>query len=100
MEQVRITRERGYSVTVDTYSLGLSALSAPVGLAGQSAMGVLTIAGPTVRFTEERMHALAPELLSVAGQLAAASSASPFFAKTGTQAAGSPNAGRTPIYAP
>jgi DNA-binding IclR family transcriptional regulator len=63
-------------------------------------MGVLTIAGPTVRFTEERMHALAPELLSVAGQLAAASSASPFFAKTGTLAAGNPNAGRTPIYAP
>src|SRR5450830_143069 len=53
MVQVQATRERGYSVTVDTYSLGLSALSAPVGLAGQSAMGVLTIAGPTVRFTEE-----------------------------------------------
>ena len=63
-------------------------------------MGVLTIAGPTVRFTEARMHALAPELLNVAGQLAAASSASPFFAKTGTQAVGKPNAGRTPIYAP
>jgi hypothetical protein len=46
------------------------------------------------------MHALAPELLSVAGQLAAASSASPFFAKTGAQVAGNPNAGRTPIYAP
>jgi len=53
-----------------------------------------------VRFTEERMHALAPELLSVAGQLAAASSASPFFAKTGTPVTGKPNAGRTPIYAP
>jgi DNA-binding IclR family transcriptional regulator len=100
IEQVHLTRERGYSVTVDTYSLGLSALSAPVVLAGQAAMGVLTIAGPTVRFTEDRMHALAPELLSVASQLAAASSASPFFAKTGTQAAGNPNAGRTPIYAP
>jgi DNA-binding IclR family transcriptional regulator len=100
MEQVRLTRTRGYSVTVDTYSLGLSALGAPVGLAGQPALGVLTIAGPTVRFTEERMHALAPELLSVAAQLAAASSASPFFAKTGAPVAGKPNAGRTPIYAP
>jgi IclR family acetate operon transcriptional repressor len=100
LKQIKATRKRGYSVTVDTYSLGLSALSAPVVLTGQSAMGVLTIAGPTVRFTEDRMHTLAPELLSVAGQLAAASSASPFFAKTGSIATGSLNSGRTAIYAP
>lgn len=96
---VHATRERGYSMTTDTYSLGLSAMSAPVRFAGQSAMGVITIAGPTVRFTPERMQALAPELLSVAAQLAAASGASPFFqltAETGSQA---PAAGRKPIYA-
>lgn len=100
MTQIRATRKRGYAVTVDTYTLGLSALSAPVRLVGQSAMGVLTLAGPTVRFTEERMHSLAAELQSVAGQLAAASSASPFFAKTGTATPESTKAGRKPIYAP
>jgi hypothetical protein len=63
-------------------------------------MGVLTLAGPTVRFTEERMNSLAAELQSVAGQLAAASSASPFFAKTGTVSAADAKAGRKPIYAP
>ena len=99
MDQVQRTQERGYSVTVDTYSLGLSAMSAPVRLQGQSAMGVLTIAGPTVRFTEERMQALAPELMNVAAQLAAASGASPFFAQ-GSALADNGNSARKPIYAP
>ena len=100
MEQVQITRERGYSITVDTYSLGLSAISAPVRLQGQPAMGVLTIAGPTVRFTEERMASLATELCSVAAQLAAASGASPFFAQSAASTAAQLAASRTPIYAP
>ena len=96
---VQATRERGYSLTIDTYTVGLSAMSAPVRFAGQSAFGVLTIAGPTVRFTQERMQTLAPELLSTAQQLATLSGASPFFqltAETGQSAAAS---GRKPIYA-
>jgi IclR family acetate operon transcriptional repressor len=99
MTQVQQARERGYAVTVDTYSLGLSAISAPVCLGGQSAMGVLTLAGPTVRFTQERMLALASELLSVAAQLAATSGASPFFAQNSAASNGA-SAGRKPIYAP
>lgn len=99
MAAVQETRERGYSLTVDTYSLGLSALSAPVRFSGQPAIGVLTIAGPTVRFTLERMQALAPELLSIAAQLAAASGASPFFNLTAETAAPGDVKGRKPIYA-
>ncbi|MBU3738263.1 MAG: IclR family transcriptional regulator [Rhodoferax sp.] len=100
LEAVRATRAQGYSLTVDTYTPGLSAVSAPVRFAGQPAFGVLTIAGPTVRFTLERMQALAPELRATAAQLAATSGASPFFqltAETGDPA-GAPT-GRTPIYA-
>ena len=86
-------------MTTDTYSLGLSAMSAPVRLAGQPAIGVITIAGPTVRFTAERMQALGPELLAISAQLAVSSGASPFFQLTaetgGTQVA----SGRKPIYA-
>lgn len=96
---VHQTRESGVSLTVDTYSLGLSALSAPVRFAGQPAIGVLTIAGPTVRFTLERMQALAPELQSVAQQLAAASGASPFFQLTAETASPGDVKGRKPIYA-
>ena len=99
LDAVHTTRERGYSLTVDTYSLGLSAMSAPVRFAGQPAMGVITVAGPTVRFTVERMEALAPELLSIASQLAAASGASPFFQLTAETGTPGDVKGRKPIYA-
>ncbi len=91
-------RARGYSLTQETYTPGLNAMAAPVRLNGQPPMGVITIAGPTVRFTEEKMRALGPELLSIAAQLAAASGASPFFNQrlpaVGRQALAQP------IYAP
>jgi IclR family transcriptional regulator, acetate operon repressor len=96
---VHETRERGVSLTVDTYSLGLSAMSAPVRFAGQPAIGVITIAGPTVRFTLERMQSLAPELMSIAAQLAAASGASPFFQLTAETGAPGDVKSRKPIYA-
>lgn len=99
LDAVHATRERGYSLTTDTYSLGLSAMSAPVRFAGQPAIGVITIAGPTVRFTPERMQSLGPELLSVAAQLAAASGASPFFNLTTETGAPGAADGRKPIYA-
>lgn len=87
MRAVRATRKRGYSVTVDTYTAGLSAMAAPVRLAGQARpLGMVSIAGPTVRFSQERMHALAPELLATAARLAAASGASPFFRHRGLAA--------------
>lgn len=96
---VRETRKRGYSITVDTYTPGLSAMSAPVGFAGQAAFGVLTIAGPTARFTPHRMQLLGPDLLDTAGQLAAISGASPFFQLTAGASQAAQPAGRRPIYA-
>ncbi|MEY5100181.1 MAG: hypothetical protein RJA36_2900 [Pseudomonadota bacterium] len=96
---IQATRALGYALTVDTYTPGLSAISAPVRFAGQPAFGVLTIAGPTVRFTRERMQALVPELLATADQLAAASGASPFFQLTAQTGGANPATGRKPIYA-
>jgi DNA-binding IclR family transcriptional regulator len=99
MEAVAQTRERGYSLTTETYSAGLSALSAPVRFSGQPAFGVLTIAGPTVRFSAEKMQALAPELMGIAQQLAASSGASPFFSLTAETGKPVSADGRKPIYA-
>ena len=79
LDAVHEARTLGYSLTVETYTPGLNAIGAPVRLKGQPPMGMITIAGPTVRFTEEKMRALAPTLLEVAAQMAAASGASPFF---------------------
>jgi IclR family transcriptional regulator, acetate operon repressor len=98
MSSMRAARKLGYSLTQETYTAGLNAMGAPVRLKGQAPIGVITIAGPTVRFTEKKMRALASELLAVAAQMAAASGASPFFNKRLPDAVHPANA--TPIYAP
>lgn len=97
LDCVHTARERGYSLTQETFTAGLNAMGAPVQLNGQKPIGVITIAGPTVRFTEERMLALGPDLLSIASQLAAASSASPFFTKPAAHPIAA--SGLKPIYA-
>ena len=97
LKLVHDTRKRGYSITCETFTAGLNAMAAPIKLANQPPMGVISIAGPTVRFTTARMNALGPELRSFAAQLAAASGASPFFSKAGVAAAASGNL--KPIYA-
>ena len=99
LAQVQAARHRGYSITVETYTAGLNAMAAPIRLAGQAPLGVVSIAGPTVRFSEARMQTLAPELLSFAAQLAAASSASPFLNRTGRVTAGVAGSLAKPIYA-
>jgi DNA-binding IclR family transcriptional regulator len=96
LEAVHAARECGFSLTQETFTAGLNAMAAPVQLAGQPPLGVITIAGPTVRFAEARMLALAPDLLSTAAQLAAASGASAFFSKGAAQSDGR---GLKPIYA-
>jgi hypothetical protein len=57
-------------------------------------MGTISVAGPSARLTRERMLALAPDLLSCAAQLAAASGASPMLAR------GTSQVRLQPIYAP
>ena len=97
LDGVHAARERGFSICLETYTAGLNAMAAPVRLAGQPPIGIISIAGPTVRFTEARMLALGPELLSFAAQMAAASGTSPFFSKPFNPAIRT--AGRQPIYA-
>jgi DNA-binding IclR family transcriptional regulator len=87
------TRKQGFSLTEETYTAGLNAIAAPVGLVGQLPMGTISVAGPSSRLTRERMLTLAPDLLSCAAQLAAASSASPMLAR------GTSHVRLQPIYA-
>jgi DNA-binding IclR family transcriptional regulator len=98
LELTHAARKRGYSITLETYAHGLNAMAAPVRLAGRSPIGIVTVAGPSVRFTEERMTSLGPELLGFASQLAAASTAVPFFDMGSGQR--SLRSGRQRIYAP
>ncbi len=76
-------RKRGYSMIVEMYAPGMTAMAAPVQRPGEAAIGVITVAGPLVRFTPKRMTSLGPQLLSIAKELASASAASPLFASSG-----------------
>lgn len=80
---LELTRGRGFSVINEVFSPGMSAMAAPIrGGAGHGAVvGVVTMAGPLVRLTEERMLELGPALLETAADLARASGASALFKK-------------------
>ena len=79
LPMIQATRKRGFSMTEETYAHGLNAISAPVRLAEQPAIGILTIAGPHFRLTAKRMKDLGPELMACGSQLAASSGSSPYF---------------------
>ena len=83
-------RKRGFSVTHETFTAGMTAMAAPVRRPGQPAIGVISIAGPAVRFTEVRMLALGPTLLAAVDELAAVSGASLLFGKNTSADRGHP----------
>jgi len=80
LARLRLARARGYAWVVESSALGMSALAAVVRhpLEGR-VIGVLSIAGPSARLPEARIHELAPQLLSAAAELSAASPASELF---------------------
>src|SRR5581483_341838 len=55
-------RRRGYAVAVDELERGLSAIAAPVLGPDGRAVAALSISGPTIRLTPERIAELAPAL--------------------------------------
>jgi DNA-binding IclR family transcriptional regulator len=78
---LKATRKRGYSTIVEVFAPAMSAMAAPVFGADNATIGVMTIAGPLVRLTEEKMEALGPLLLQASAELSAASGASALFKK-------------------
>jgi DNA-binding IclR family transcriptional regulator len=59
-------RARGYAVAIDELEHGLAALAAPVFGPGGDPVAALSISGPTIRLTPERIAELAPALLEQA----------------------------------
>ena len=72
-------RKRGFSLMVEMYAPGMSAMAAPVMRRGDAAAGVITIAGPMQRLTPARMQALGPALVQAASELAIAAHSSPLL---------------------
>lgn len=77
---LQAARARGYAMTRDMFAPGLSSIAVPVARAGEAPVGVLSIAGPTVRFPPERFDRLFPPLQAAARDIAVASASSPLFA--------------------
>ena len=80
LERLRLAREHGYAWVVESSAVGMSALAAVIADPRDGhALGVVSVAGPTARMSEPRMHELAPLLLETVRELAAASPASELF---------------------
>lgn len=78
---VRAARKRGFSMIVEVFAPGMAAMAAPVRGRDGVAIGVITIAGPLVRLTEDRMLALGGRLIEIANDVAAASPGSALFTR-------------------
>lgn len=72
-------RRRGYALLRDVYAPGLSSMAAAVCRRGDRPTAAIVIAGPTMRFTDERMTACGGTLISSANELALIGSASPLL---------------------
>ncbi|MBC5764975.1 IclR family transcriptional regulator [Ramlibacter albus] len=81
MKVLEEDRKRGFSMIVEMYAPGMTAMAAPVMRRRQSAVAVITIAGPMQRLSPQRMLELGPALLQAAAELGMASATSPLFAR-------------------
>lgn len=74
------SRERGYSQAIETWAPGMSSMAATVrDPYSQRVSGVLSIAGPSVRLTEQVMASLAPDLFTAADELSSVSTLSEYL---------------------
>lgn len=62
-------RERGYAWTTEEFELGLHAIAAPIRDRDGEVVAALSASGPSYRFTEERLHKLAPVLVKGADEI-------------------------------
>jgi DNA-binding IclR family transcriptional regulator len=76
---LRSARKRGYSTIVEVFAPGMTAMSAPVRSRNGATVGVVTVAGPVFRLTEDRMLALGQDLIATAAEIAETSNASALF---------------------
>ncbi|MEV5149800.1 IclR family transcriptional regulator [Streptomyces sp. NPDC052727] len=62
-------RERGYAWTLEELEIGLHAVAAPVRDREGQVIAAISASGPAYRFTEDRMHELAPVLVKGAQEI-------------------------------
>jgi DNA-binding IclR family transcriptional regulator len=63
-EQLGEARGKGYAVTVEEFEIGLNAVAAPIRSYEGEVVAAVSASGPAYRFSEERLHELAPALIA------------------------------------
>lgn len=72
LERLNRARRLGYAAVVDSSAPGTAALAAAIRHPQTAAvLGTVSIGGPSVRLTPQRIEALAPAVMAAAGELAA-----------------------------
>ena len=78
LKQLRESRKRGFGLGIQTYSPWMNAIAAPIhSRQTNEVVGVVVIAGPHIRLTEEKILEFAPILKEGAQELALAMMVSP-----------------------
>ena len=72
-------RKRRFSIIQDVYAAGRSSMAAPVQRAGEPTTGVIIVAGPSARLSQQRMLKFGPTLLACADELSISGPASPLL---------------------
>ncbi|MCW2880782.1 MAG: IclR family transcriptional regulator [Sphaerisporangium sp.] len=67
--QLDEARTRGYAVTLEEYEIGLNAVAAAVRSYDGEVVAAVSASGPAYRFSEKRMHELAPVLVGGAADI-------------------------------
>lgn len=72
-------RQKGWSLTEETFTAGMTAMAAPIVAADGQVRGAVSLAGPCVRFKPERIESFVAPLLATAADLGRVAGASPVF---------------------
>jgi DNA-binding IclR family transcriptional regulator len=80
LERLRLARQYGYAWVMESSAVGMAAMASVIRHPRDGhPIGVLSLAGPSARLGEARMHQLAPRLLAAGEELSQASLASELF---------------------
>lgn len=70
LRELKATARRGYGVAVNEAEFGVTAVAVAIRAGAQGpTLGTVSIAGPSARMTEKRVHELAPLVLRIAAEL-------------------------------
>lgn len=69
LENMQKSHERGFAISDQEYEDGINAVAAPIFISGDQPVGSISIAGPSFRFSRERMMEIGGMIVSTAQEI-------------------------------